>query len=176
MKKNASAAEPAQANARRRRFRKCKFYRSETGTCGEAEIALPASLFLRKTMAKHFFSYIAGAFSQAAKALGLIAACALAGFVLTLPLWRFATSLPSLYTALVLVFSGGYILYKIAAAVKKSTWKRTLCFVLRIVIIASGLAASIALVFAGARFIAIPVLIIIPLLCIICSRLLQDGQ
>ena len=127
-------------------------------------------------MAKHFFSYIAGAFSQAAKALGLIAACALAGFVLTLPLWRFATSLPSLYTALVLVFSGGYILYKIAAAVKKSTWKRTLCFVLRIVIIASGLTASIALVFAGARFIAIPVLIIIPVLCIICSRLLQDGQ
>jgi|GEM_PF-5744773 len=35
-------------------------------------------------MAKHFFSYIAGAFSQAAKALGLIAACALAGFVLTI--------------------------------------------------------------------------------------------
>ena len=127
-------------------------------------------------MAKHFFSYVTGAFSQAAKALVLIAVCALAGFVLTLPLWRFATSLPSLYTALVLVFSGGYILYKIVAAVKKSTRKTVLCAALDIVIIASGLTASTALVFAGARFIAIPVVIVIPVLCIICSRLLQDGQ
>ena len=126
-------------------------------------------------MAKHFFSYIAGAFLTAAKAAGLIVVCALAGFVITLPLWRFATSLPSVYTALVLVFLGGYILYKIVAAVKKSTRKRTLCFVLHTVIIASGLTAAVALVFAGARFIAIPVIILIPVLCIICSRLLQNG-
>nr|WP_180486023.1 hypothetical protein [Treponema socranskii] len=95
---------------------------------------------------------------------------------LTFPLWRFATSLPSVYTAVVLVFLGGYILYKIVAAVKKSTRKTVLCAALDIVIIASGLTASTALVFAGARFIAIPVIILIPVLCIISSRLLQDGQ
>ena len=132
--------------------------------------------FLRETMTKHFFSYIAGAFSLAAKAAALVAVCVLAGFALTLPLWRFATSLPSLYTAFVLVLCGGYILYKIVAAAKKSTRKRLLCFALRIVIIASGLALSVALVFAGARFIAAAVVILIPVLCIICSRLFQVGQ
>ena len=126
-------------------------------------------------MAKRFLYYVITAFSSAAKAAALVALCALVGGSLTFPLWRFATSLPSVYTAVVLVFLGGYILYKIVAAVKKSTRKTVLCAALDIVIIASGLTASIALVFAGARFIAIPVIILIPVLCIISSRLLRNG-
>ncbi|WP_315324596.1 hypothetical protein [Treponema socranskii] len=126
-------------------------------------------------MAKRFLYYVITAFSSAAKAVALVALCALVGGSLTFPLWRFATSLPSVYTAVVLVFLGGYILYKIVAAVKKSTRKTVLCAALDIVIIASGLTASIALVFAGARFIAIPVIILIPVLCIISSRLLRNG-
>ena len=126
-------------------------------------------------MAKRFLYDVITAFSSAAKAAALVALCALVGGSLTFPLWRFATSLPSVYTAVVLVFSGGYILYKIVAAVKKSTRKTVLCAALDIVIIASGLTASTALVFAGARFIAIPVIILIPVLCIISSRLLRNG-
>ena len=126
-------------------------------------------------MAKRFLYYVITAFSSAAKAAALVSLCALVGGSLTFPLWRFATSLPSVYTAVVLVFLGGYILYKIVAAVKKSTRKTVLCAALDIVIIASGLTASIALVFAGARFIAIPVIILIPVLCIISSRLLRNG-
>ena len=126
-------------------------------------------------MAKRFLYYVITAFSSAAKAVALVALCALVGGSLTFPLWRFATSLPSVYTAVVLVFLGGYILYKIVAAVKKSTRKTVLCAALDIVIIASGLTASTALVFAGARFIAIPVIILIPVLCIISSRLLRNG-
>ncbi|UTD02851.1 hypothetical protein HRI97_07155 [Treponema socranskii subsp. buccale] len=126
-------------------------------------------------MAKRFLYYVITAFSSAAKAAALVALCALVGGSLTFPLWRFATSLPSVYTAVVLVFLGGYILYKIVAAVKKSTRKTVLCAALDIVIIASGLTASTALVFAGARFIAIPVIILIPVLCIISSRLLRNG-
>ncbi|MFC2387850.1 hypothetical protein [Treponema socranskii] len=127
-------------------------------------------------MAKRFLYYVITAFSSAAKAAALVALCALVGGSLTFPLWRFATSLPSVYTAIVLVFSGGYILYKIVAAVKKSTRKTVLCAALDIVIIASGLTAAVALVFAGARFIAIPVIILIPVLCIISTRLLRGGQ
>ena len=130
---------------------------------------------MQATMAKRFLYYVITAFSSAAKAAALVALCALVGGSLTFPLWRFATSLPSVYTAVVLVFSGGYILYKIVAAVKKSTRKTVLCAALDIVIIASGLTASTALVFAGARFIAIPVIILIPVLCIISSRLLRNG-
>ena len=126
-------------------------------------------------MAKRFLYYVITAFSSAAKAAALVALCALVGGSLTFPLWRFATSLPSVYTAVVLVFLGGYILYKIVAAVKKSTRKTVLCAALDIVIIASGLTASTALVFAGARFIAIPVIILIPVLCIISSRLSRNG-
>ena len=126
-------------------------------------------------MAKRFVYYIIAAFSSAAKAAALIVLSVLVGCALTFPLWRFATSLPSVYTAVVLVFLGGYILYKIVAAVKKSTRKTVLCAALDIVIIASGLTASTALVFAGARFIAIPVIILIPVLCIISSRLLRNG-
>ena len=127
-------------------------------------------------MAKRFFYYVFTAFSSAAKAAALIVLCALVGGSLTFPLWRFATSLPSVYTAVVLILFAVYIIYKTARAIKKSTWKRTLCLVLHIVIIASGFAASIALVFAGVRFIAIPVIILIPMLCIISSRLLRGGQ
>ncbi|WP_315328227.1 hypothetical protein [Treponema socranskii] len=126
-------------------------------------------------MAKRFLYYVFTAFSSAAKAITLIVLCVLVGCAVTFPLWRFATSLPSVYTAVVLVFLGGYILYKIVAAVKKSTRKTVLCAALDIVIIASGLTASTALVFAGARFIAIPVIILIPVLCIISSRLLRNG-
>ena len=130
---------------------------------------------MQAVMAQRFLYYVITAFSSAAKAAALVALCALVGGSLTFPLWRFATSLPSVYTAVVLVFLGGYILYKIVAAVKKSTRKTVLCAALDIVIIASGLTASTALVFAGARFIAIPVIILIPVLCIISSRLLRNG-
>ncbi len=130
---------------------------------------------MQAVMAKRFLYYVITAFSSAAKAAALVALCALVGGSLTFPLWRFATSLPSVYTAVVLVFLGGYILYKIVAAVKKSTRKTVLCAALDIVIIASGLTASTALVFGGARFIAIPVIILIPVLCIISSRLLRNG-
>lgn len=127
-------------------------------------------------MAKRFVYYIIAAFSSAAKAAALIVLCVLVGCALTFPLWRFATSLPSVYTAVVLTLFAAYILYKTARAIKKSTRKTTLCVLLNIVIIASGLAAAVALVFAGARFIAIPVIILIPVLCIISTRLLRDGQ
>ncbi len=127
-------------------------------------------------MAKRFVYYIIAAFSSAAKAAALIVLCVLVGCALTFPLWRFATSLPCVYTAVVLTLFAAYIFYKIARAIKKSTRKTTLCVLLDIVIIASGLTAAVALVFAGARFIAIPVIILIPVLCIISTRLLRGGQ
>jgi len=127
-------------------------------------------------MAKRFVYYIIAAFSSAAKAVALIVLCVLVGCALTFPLWRFATSLPCVYTAVVLTLFAAYIFYKIARAIKKSTRKTTLCVLLDIVIIASGLTAAVALVFAGARFIAIPVIILIPVLCIISTRLLRGGQ
>ena len=126
-------------------------------------------------MTKRFLYYVITAFSSAAKAAALIALCALVGGSLTFPLWRFATSFPSVYTALVLTLFAAYIVYKTARAIKKSTWKTTLCVALDIVIIASGLAAAVVLVFAGARFIAIPVVILIPVLCTVSSRLLRNG-
>ena len=126
-------------------------------------------------MAKRFLYYVITAFSSAAKAAALVALCALVGGSLTFPLWRFATSLPSVYTAVVLSLFAAYVVYKIAHAIKKSTRKTVLCIVFNIVIIASGLTAAVALVFAGARFIAIPVIILIPVLCIISSRLLRNG-
>ena len=122
-------------------------------------------------MAKRIFYYVITAFSSAAKAAVLIALCAL----VTFPLWYFATSFPSVYTAVVLSLFAAYVVYKTARAIKKSTRKTVLCIALDIVIIAAGLAVAVSLVFAGARFIAIPVIILIPVLCIISSRLLRNG-
>ena len=130
---------------------------------------------MQAVMAKRFLYYVITAFSSAAKAAVIIALCALVGGSLTFPLWYFATSFPSVYTAVVLSLFAAYVVYKTARAIKKSTRKTVLCAALDIVIIASGLTASTALVFAGARFIAIPVIILIPVLCIISSRLLRNG-
>ena len=151
-------------------------FAAKRGHAGLRNIELPAVLFMQATMAKRFLYYVFTAFSSAAKAIALIVLCVLVGCAVTFPLWRFATSLPSVYTAVVLSLFAAYILYKIAHAIKKSTRKTVLCIVLNIVIIASGLTAAVALVFAGARFIAIPVIILIPVLCIISSRLLRGDQ
>ena len=131
--------------------------------------------FIRESMAKRIFYYVITAFSSAAKAAVIIALCVLVGGSLTFPLWYFATSFPSVYTAVVLSLFAAYVVYKTARAIKKSTRKTVLCIALDIVIIAAGLAVAVSLVFAGARFIAIPVIILIPVLCIISSRLLKNG-
>ena len=74
-------------------------------------------------MAKRILYYVITAFSSAAKAAALIALCALVGGSLTFPLWYFATSFPSVYTAVVLSLFAAYVVYKTARAIKKSTPK-----------------------------------------------------
>ncbi len=108
-------------------------------------------------------------FISGGKVASLIAVCTAVGFAIVWPLWRFATGTPLLYTVTVLAVLGVFIIYRIIQAVRKTSWKNTVRVLLHIAVIACGISASVMLVFAGHRFAAIPVIILIPVLYVICS-------
>lgn len=114
-------------------------------------------------------SSILKSFISGGKAASLIAVCTAAGFAIVWPLWRFATGTPFLYTVTVLAVLGVFIIYRIVRAVRRSTWKTSVRILLHIAVTAGGICAAVMLVFAGHRFAAIPVIILIPVLYVTCS-------
>ena len=106
-----------------------------------------------------------------ARVLALASACAGAGFVIVWPLWKFATAAPVPYTAAVLCISSSFIIWRIVKAVRASSWKSALRVIIHTAVIILGTVGAVLLVFSGHRFLAIPVLLLIPVLYILCSSL-----
>src|SRR5574344_3088299 len=99
-----------------------------------------------------------------ARVLALASSCAGAGFVIVWPLWKFATAAPVPYTAAVLCISSSFIIWRIVKAVRASSWKSALRVIIHTAVIVLGTAGAVLLVFSGHRFLAIPVLLLIPVL------------
>ena len=98
-------------------------------------------------------------FLTASKLLLLLFLCAGAGALVVFPLWKFATSSPRAYTLFILVVAAGVVLALIARSIKKSGVKSFAKSLLKFLILAGGISLCAALVFAGKRFFALPVLI-----------------
>ena len=113
-------------------------------------------------------------FSHAGMVLLLAACCALAGFIIVCPLWLFAVRMPAVYTWTVLAALGFFIVYMVFRVFRTHPLRSVLRVTLHVIIVAGGLSAATALVFAGCRFAAIPVLILIPVLYMLstffCNR------
>ena len=169
MQKSASAAEHAQASvplllslkSKRLKFKKQQIFI-------KAEICC----FKNLSMAKNISSSIRKYFVSAGKFVLLIAVCIFAGIIIVWPLWRFATAAPVLYTITVISLFTVLAVYRTIRAVHSSPWKSAVRVFLHFIIIAGGLTAAVVLVFEGYRFFSIPVIILIPVLYIISSRLL----
>lgn len=116
---------------------------------------------IKKTFSKSSVSIL--------KSVVLCAACLLCAAAVVFPLWYFAVSSPFVYTVVILAICATALLYFIIKNTKKYGIRKTVTVFLRIVIIAAGIAGAAALVFNGHRFFAIPVIIAVPFLFIICK-------
>jgi hypothetical protein len=110
--------------------------------------------------------------ASAGKSAALIAVCIATGIIIVWPLWRFATSAPVLYTIVVISLFITFAAYRIIRAIRSSSWQSVIRVFLHIVIITAGLYAAVMLVFRGYRLLAIPVIVLIPVLYIISSLIL----
>jgi len=109
------------------------------------------------------------------KSAALVIVCIAAGFVIVWPMWRFATCAPIPYTITVITLLAVFAAYRIIRAIRSSSWKSVLLFLLHAVIIAGGLCTVVILVFCGHRFAAIPVIVLIPVLYISCTHFLPRS-
>ena len=98
-------------------------------------------------------------FLGAAKLLLLLLLCTGAGALVVFPLWKFATVSPRAYTVFVLVIAAAAAIFLIAGKIRKSGIKSFAKTLLKIAIIAGGLSLCVALVMAGKRFFALPILL-----------------
>jgi phosphatidylserine synthase len=97
-------------------------------------------------------------FKSAGKILLLLSLCIALGCVIVFPLWKFATALPAVYTAIVLAVISLILLYLIAKKIRTAGFKQVLLAALRILLIASCLFLCAWLVLSGRRVLALPVL------------------
>ena len=97
-------------------------------------------------------------FKSAGKILLLLSLCIALGCVIVFPLWKFATALPGVYTAVVLAVISLLLLYLLVKKISTAGFKQVLLVALRILLIASCLFACVRLVLGGKRLLALPVL------------------
>ncbi len=93
----------------------------------------------------------ASAFFSFLNLLFLIAACVLFSAVLVWPLWKFSTSLPKVYTVLILVLLGAVILYFSIKKIIKSNKISVIKFFSNLIVILLALVFSFLLIISGQR-------------------------
>ncbi|MBQ9495152.1 MAG: hypothetical protein IJR50_05880 [Treponema sp.] len=127
-------------------------------------------------MINHIGTSILKSFSSAGKAVMLAAACVLTGCAIVYPLWLFATAQPLWYTRAVLMLITMFVVYKIVAAVKKSSWKSMVRAILHSVILIGGAALVVFFVFNELRIIAIFIALLTPAAYIACSHFFSNTR
>ena len=98
-------------------------------------------------------------FDSAIKVILLLVACTALGAVIVWPLWKFATTLPQLYTATMLGVALCILLFLLVRHIKKNGAKKVLYRLAKIFVLIAGLCGCVALVLHGKRLFALPVLV-----------------
>jgi hypothetical protein len=127
-------------------------------------------------MKKQFWTLFGHSFSIILQTIILILFCAGISAAVVWPLWKFAITAPVFYTISVLSAAAVLLVFNIIRTVRRSPVLKTLSLLFRVIIIATGIFGAIQLVFSGHRLISILVLILIPVLCIICSFLFAQKK
>lgn len=131
----------------------------------------PVFFSTENTMTADIRNSFRRSFITFSRVLALASVCAGAGFVIVWPLWKFATAAPVPYTAAVLCILASFIIWRIVKAVRASSWKSAVRVIMHAAVIVLGIVCAVLLVFSGRRFLAIPVVLLIPVLYILCSSL-----
>ncbi|MCR5724618.1 MAG: hypothetical protein K6G80_05980 [Treponema sp.] len=98
-------------------------------------------------------------FSGAGRVLALLALCTATGAAFVIPLWKFATSAPRLYSIVILILLASCGLYLLVKKIRKHGIKKALRFFLLLLIILAGVAGAMSSVLAGSRLFAALILI-----------------
>lgn len=110
------------------------------------------------------------------KAVFFISLCAAISFAIVLPLWLFATKSPRPYTYASLALISSILIFKIVKTVGKTPPRKLIKTCSSLAIILGGIAASVLLVLDGKRFLAIPVLALIPVLHFLVSSIFRETN
>lgn len=102
--------------------------------------------------------------------------CIITGFVISFPLWKFATTTPHLYTAISLGVIGIMILLFISKMMKNSSTKKMTRIILKFFIYCSGISGSIFLVLKELRLFAFLSLVLMLGLIFLCNILLYEKE
>lgn len=98
-------------------------------------------------------------FSSVVKIFLLLFVCGIIGGIIVLPLWKFATSAPEIYTIFIFAILALSFIILCAKKIKNDGIKNFLIILSKIIVILGGLSICIILVLNGKRFLSIPTFI-----------------
>lgn len=100
----------------------------------------------------------------ALKIIVLLALCSALGALFVIPLWKFATTAPKAYTAVILTIIALAACFIAVQKARSAGPKKTIRFLLKLVTIIGGFSVCILLVLLGKAIFAIPVLVLMIIL------------
>lgn len=124
-------------------------------------------------MKTNFFKTTKRSFFSIVKFIFFLIICALASFVITLPLWVFATKVPFAYTIFSLAIFGSLLCFWFVKKTKTLGAKKIVKIILTLCILFALVALAFYFVFSGKRFFALPVVIAIPFAIIFINTIFQ---
>lgn len=114
--------------------------------------------------------------SNIGKIILLVIFCIFIGFIISYPLWKFATVSPELYTIICLFLIGLLILFFTIKFIRKNTIKKNIRFFLKVIIFLAGISGSIMLVLSEHRFFALLCFLMMLILFFICNLCLYEKE
>ena len=120
-----------------------------------------------KTIIKEYGSIL----KSALKIIALLLLCAAVGAAFTLPLWKFASCVPKVYTVVVISVFALAFLYLLFSKIKESGARNFVFSALKFFIIATGVFLCFFFVINGMRILAVPTIILIIILYGICAHI-----
>ena len=120
-----------------------------------------------KTIIKEYGSIL----KSALKIIALLLLCAMVGAAFTLPLWKFASCAPKVYTVVVISVFALAFLYLLFSKIKESGARNFVFSALKFFIIAAGVFLCFFFVINGMRILAVPTIILIIIFYGICAHI-----
>ncbi len=112
--------------------------------------------------------------SNAAKIVLLVIFCAAAGFIISFPLWKLATTAPGVYTTIslaVILAAAAFLAFR---AIKKLSFISILRLILNIAIVVGGCGGAVLLLLQEKRLFALLAFCAMLFLCFLANSLLYE--
>lgn len=115
-------------------------------------------------------------FRSLLKVLLLLCFCVITGSAIVLPLWKFSTAYPSVYTYVVLTLIAAAAVFIIIRKIRRNSTRTVLLFLARFFILTGGIFSMVILVLKGYRILSLPVLLVMLFLYGFISLTAKNSQ